>query len=110
MKVERDEALQQVPVEIGRAGAHDVNIAWQDGHVSIYPARALRLTCPCAGCVDEVTGNIRLIATTIPDDVHPLTIHPVGRYAVSIQWSDGHRTGIYAFDYLRKLCPCPACS
>jgi DUF971 family protein len=30
----------------------------------------------------------------------------VGRYALQIFWSDGHSTGIYAFDYLRSLCPC----
>ena len=95
-----------VPVEIGRANEHDVKIAWQDGHVSVYPARELRLRCPCAGCVDEMTGALRIVATSVPQDVHPLKIDLVGRYAINIQWSDGHNTGIYAFDRLRKLCPC----
>jgi len=95
-----------VPVEIGRANQYDVKIRWQDGHESIYPARELRLACPCAGCVDEVTGRLRLIATSIPQNVSPLKIDLVGRYAISIQWSDGHNTGIYAFDRLRKMCPC----
>ncbi len=94
------------PVEIGRANEHDVKIRWQDGHESIYPARELRLACPCAGCLDEVTGAIRIIATNIPQNVHPLKIDLVGRYAISIQWSDGHNTGIYAFDRLRKMCSC----
>lgn len=98
-----------MPLEIGRANVHDVKIMWQDGHVSVYPARELRLKCPCAGCVDEMTGNIRLVATTIPEDVHPLQINPVGWYAVNMRWSDGHHTGIYAFGYLRKLCPCQVC-
>ena len=95
-----------VPVEIGRANQHDVKIVWQDGHVSVYPARALRLACPCAGCVDEMTGAIRVIATSVPQDVHPLKIDVVGRYAISITWSDGHTTGIYSFERLRALCPC----
>mgnify|MGYP001583854089 CR=1 FL=1 len=95
-----------VPVEIGRANQDDVKINWQDGHVSVYPARELRLACPCAGCVDEVTGTVRVIATSIPQDVRPLKIDLVGNYAISITWSDGHATGIYAFDYLRKRCPC----
>ncbi len=99
-----------VPLEIGRANQHDVKIRWQDGHESVYPARELRLACPCAGCVDEITGAVRLIATTIPLDVHPLKIEPVGRYAITIHWSDGHHTGIYAFDRLRKICPCAQCS
>ena len=95
-----------VPVEIGRANQHDVKVVWQDGHVSVYPARKLRLACPCAGCVDEVTGAVRVIGTSVPQDVRPLRVDLVGRYAISIAWSDGHATGIYAFDRLRKLCPC----
>lgn len=86
-----------------------MKIRWQDGHESVYPARELRLACPCAGCVDEVTGKLRLIASSVPQNVHPLKIDLVGRYAISIQWSDGHNTGIYAFDRLRVLCPCESC-
>ena len=96
----------QMAVEIGRANQHDVKIRWQDGHESIYLARELRLKCPCAGCVDEMTGQVRLIATGVPQNVYPVKIDLIGRYAISIQWSDGHNTGIYAFDRLRKMCPC----
>ncbi len=100
------ETQTPVPVEIGRANQHDVKIKWQDGHEGIYPARELRLACPCAGCVDEVTGQLRLIASSVPQNVHPLRINLVGRYAISVEWSDGHNTGIYAFGYLRERCPC----
>jgi len=95
-----------VPAEIGRANEHDVKITWKDGHESVYPARELRLRCPCAGCVDEVTGQGKLIATSLPPDVRPLKIEVVGRYALTIHWSDGHHTGIYAFESLRRWCPC----
>ena len=95
-----------IPVEIGRANQYDVKIRWQDGHESVYPARDLRLACPCAGCVDEMTGQLRLIASSVPQNVYPLKIDLIGRYAISIQWSDGHNTGIYAFDRLRKMCSC----
>jgi DUF971 family protein len=100
------ERQSPVPREIGRANQHDIKVKWQDGHESIYPARQLRLACPCAGCVDEVTGQHRITARAVPEDVKPLGIQLVGRYAISIQWSDGHNTGIYAFDYLRERCPC----
>ena len=93
-----------IPVDIGRANQHDVKIRWQDGHESVYPARELRLACPCAGCVDEITGAIRMIATNIPADVHPLAINLIGRYAISIEWSDGHNTGIYSFEKLKTMC------
>lgn len=95
-----------VPVEIGRVNQHDVNITWQDGHVSVYPARELRFACPCAGCVDEMTGQLRLLPANVPQNVYPLKIELVGRYAMTIQWSDGHNTGIYSFEKLRKMCPC----
>ena len=101
-----NQVRMQAPVEIGRANEHDVRIRWQDGHESIYPARELRLSCPCAGCVDEITGQVRVIGTSIPQNVKPLKIDLIGRYAISIQWSDGHNTGIYAFDRLRRMCPC----
>ncbi|MBI3319186.1 MAG: DUF971 domain-containing protein [Candidatus Omnitrophica bacterium] len=97
-----------VPIEIGRANLFDLKVKWQDGHESVYPAKHLRLDCPCAGCVDEVTGQRRPLAS-VPSDVKPLGIQLVGNYAISIQWSDGHNTGIYAFDTLREMCPCGEC-
>ena len=97
------ESQHPVPVEIGRANEHDVKVRWKDGRESVFLARELRLACPCAGCIDEVTGTVRVIASSIAQNVHPLKITPIGRYAISIQWSDGHNTGIYPFDYLDKL-------
>ncbi len=95
-----------MPTEIGRANEHDVKIRWQGGHESLYPARELRLACPCAGCVDEVTGHVRVIASSIAQTVHPVKVDLIGRYAISIVWSDGHNTGIYSFEKLRQMCPC----
>ncbi len=97
------------PTEISRTNASHIKIVWQDGHESMYPARELRLQCPCAGCVDEMTGHVRLVATSVPADVQPVKMDVAGRYGVAIVWSDGHRTGIYAFDRLRAMCPCKAC-
>ena len=65
--------------------------------------RRLRLACACARCVDEWTGERRLDAASVPDDVRPIKIQPVGRYAIQIDWSDGHSTGIYSFRQLRAL-------
>jgi len=97
------------PSEITRANRNDILIRWKDNHESLFPARALRLACPCAACVDETTGAKRIASAAIREDVHPLKISPVGGYAIQIFWSDGHRTGIYSFRQLRTLCPCPLC-
>jgi DUF971 family protein len=93
------------PTEDGLA----LRIRWQDGHVSVYEPRYLRINCPCAGCVDEMTGRRTLRPEMVPMGVHPKAIHYVGRYALQFVWSDGHDTGLYAFESLRILCPCKEC-
>ena len=89
------------PSEISRANLHDLSIVWKDGHQSIYPARYLRLRCPCAGCVDEWTGRQVLKSADVPEDVAPTSLQLVGRYALRVHWSDGHSHGIYTFEFLR---------
>jgi ATP-binding protein involved in chromosome partitioning len=69
----------------------------------VYDVRELRLACGCASCVDEWTGEARLDPATIPPDVHPVRIEAVGHYAIQIEWSDGHSSGIYPFTRLRQL-------
>jgi DUF971 family protein len=98
-----------VPAEIRQSGPRELRIQWQDGHVSLYPVAYLRRACSCAACVDEWSGERILKASEVPEDVRPVQIGPVGRYAIHIEWSDGHRSGIYSFDYLRSICPCAAC-
>lgn len=63
----------------------------------------LRFACPCASCVDEMTGKRTLRKEALKADVRPTKIEPVGRYGIHIDWSDGHRTGMYHFDNLYKL-------
>ncbi len=92
-----------LPTEIAQRDARSLAIRWSDGVQSVIDVRALRLACGCASCVDEWTGEERLDASAIPDDVHPLRIQPVGRYAIQIEWSDGHATGIYPYRRLREL-------
>jgi ATP-binding protein involved in chromosome partitioning len=80
------------------------------GHIGFFPARELRLACPCAECVEEMSGRPLLDSSRIPDDVRPVTLALVGAYGLRIHWSDGHGTGIFTFDRLRELCPCPRCN
>jgi DUF971 family protein len=92
------------PLEIGPTeDGTRLRIAWGDGEVAEYEPRHLRLMCPCAACVDEMTGIRTLRPEAIPDGVHPEAIHYVGRYALQFVWSDAHATGIYPFEYLRRL-------
>ena len=92
-----------VPDEITRSAEHDIRILWKDGHESIYPARYLRLKCPCAGCVDEWTGKRSLKGDDISEDVVPESLELVGRYGLRIFWRGGHSDGIYTLQLLREL-------
>ncbi len=91
------------PTKIDQAGPRELQITWGDGVTHIYEVNGLRLACGCAQCVDEWSGAGRLDPASVPEDVHPLRIEPVGRYAIQIAWSDGHDTGIYPFRRLRAL-------
>lgn len=85
-------------------------IEWdQSGHSGHFPARDLRLACPCAECVEEMSGRPLLDPARVPADVRPLSLALVGAYGLRIAWSDGHGTGIYTFERLRASCPCPQC-
>jgi ATP-binding protein involved in chromosome partitioning len=92
------------PEEVSVEGA-EVVVCWSDRHVSRFAARELRGRCPCAACVDEVTGERRVGRADVAADVQANELRPVGHYAFQILWSDGHQTGIYSFDYLRELDP-----
>ena len=93
------------PIGLFRKGDDTLRISWNDGSVSEYNVRSLRSSCPCAVCVNEWTGEKMLDEAKLPKDIRPARLVSVGRYAVSIHWSDGHKTGIYSYDYLKKLSP-----
>ncbi len=84
-------------------------ISWSDGHASDYPMRYLRQWCRCARCVNEVSGEPILDPETIPAFVSCLKAEPTGHYGLTLTFSDSHKTGIYAYDYLRMICPCAQC-
>jgi DUF971 family protein len=92
------------PESIDVTAQHEFRIVWSGGPEATVPSVRLRDACPCAACIEEGTGRKILDPSTIPPDVHPVRIDPVGNYAVQIQWSDGHNTGIYTWQVLRDAC------
>lgn len=91
------------PVKIFRTKENELGFDFDDGSRAAFRLRDLRLACPCALCVDENSGERLLDPNTVPEDISIETIQSVGRYAVGILWSDGHRTGIYPYDLLKRL-------
>jgi DUF971 family protein len=95
------------PTELRRLGVNSVRVQWSDGHEAEYANKYLRDHCPCAECREKPRRSLPVIGQG--DDVYPVQIGLVGRYAISIQWSDGHDAGIYSYRTLRELCPCEVC-
>jgi len=63
----------------------------------------------CAACVEEFTGVRKVAHGTIPSSLERVKVQRVGNYALNFEFSDGHDSGIYDFEYLRKICPCREC-
>jgi DUF971 family protein len=90
------------PESIDVTAEGGLRIAWPGAREVEIPPFALRDQCPCAGCVEEGTGRKILDPTTIPADIRVHDLKAVGNYAIQIEWSDGHSTGIYSWDTLRR--------
>jgi ATP-binding protein involved in chromosome partitioning len=99
-----------IPYAINRRD-DGILVEWDEhGHQGFFPARLLRLACPCAACVEEMSGRPLLDPGTVAADIRPSALELVGAYGLRVQWSDGHSTGIYTFEQLRRMCPCARCS
>lgn len=99
-----------VPQQVEVTPMGTIRVVWRDGHVSSYRNRVLRLKCPCAACVDEWSGKVKIRDEDVPMNLSVLKARRIGNYAISFSWSDNHETGIYPYDALRGLCPCSECA
>jgi DUF971 family protein len=96
--------MKPQPTKIKR-GPNGFTIQWNDGHLSEYSHTLLRQKCPCARCKRLRQGKEPLRVLPSDDFYENLQlsdIQIVGRYAIRLIWSDGHRTGIYPFELLRR--------
>jgi DUF971 family protein len=83
-------------------------IDWPDGHHSEYALADLRAACPCAECNEYRSNSDPLkIAPAASSQVREMSY--VGNYAIQFVWDDGHSFGIYPWEMLRRMCPCPIC-
>lgn len=94
------------PLDLQQIG-NELAVRWADSGESFIPLENLRRACPCAGCKGEtdIMGNL------YKNPEQPLTarafelkrIVTVGGYAIQPVWADGHATGIFSFEYLRRV-------
>jgi len=119
MPIPLDPRKKALDVKIHVSTGAGIDIAWADGHRSHFDFAYLRDECPCATCNDE-RGKKEAFAAVVatPSAVLPMfkpkpraqSAAVMGNYAVQINFSDGHSTGIYSYDLLRTICPCAECA
>jgi DUF971 family protein len=107
------------PEHIAISKSKGIKIDWSDRHHSEYTLAYLRDECPCATCTGAHGTAPQKTNYSAPQPESPfkmytpklrmLDIEQVGAYAIRIEWSDGHNTGIYSFEHLRRICPCEEC-
>lgn len=79
-------------------------IIWDDGNESILGLRELRKKCPCATCLAERDKQSKMyIPLFAENQVSVKSINQVGNYAIQITWNDGHNTGIYEYNFLKRF-------
>jgi DUF971 family protein len=117
MPIPIDVRKKPLDVKIHVSTGAGMDIIWSDTHASHYDFAYLRDVCPCALCNDEREKRSRVVGSGSGGAVLPMfkpkvtakAARPVGHYAIQIDFSDGHTTGIFSFEHLREICPCPAC-
>ena len=121
MPIPIDPRKKPTAVKIHVSTGAGVDITWADHHASHYDFAYLRDECPCATCNDEREKK-REFASAGPASASPAVLPmfrpkptakaatAVGNYAIQITFSDGHATGIFSYDQLRTICPCPECA
>ena len=94
------------PVRLQVEDGNRLVIEWSDSVRHVLTWAVLRQNCPCAGCRTEREKPPALFPIIKPEEAQPpraRSIQPVGRYAYQIEWNDGHNSGIYTFEFLRRL-------
>ena len=102
--------MEVYPTELRIIEPSELFIQWSDGRRRRYTFSELRRSCPCATCREKRMADVAQSGATLPvlspEEAQPLKINamkPVGSYAYSIRFSDGHDTGIYTLEHLREL-------
>lgn len=92
------------PVKIKVIDKKDLEILWEDGTEDLLNLRQLRKLCPCATCLSErVKQSNFYIPVFSENQITVKSIVQVGKYAVQINWNDGHSTGIYEYVFLKNF-------
>jgi ATP-binding protein involved in chromosome partitioning len=92
------------PVKIKILEKKKLSILWDDGKHDLLELKMLRKFCPCATCLAERDKQDKMYIPILNENqIIVRSINQVGKYAIQINWNDGHNTGIYEYPFLRNL-------
>lgn len=97
--------MKLTPVNVAILG-NELAVSWKDGLETYIHLEHLRRACPCAACGGEpdLMGRVDRPQVSYGEGSFVLkSCQFVGGYAIQPTWADGHNTGLYTFDYLRRL-------
>ncbi|HUI31101.1 MAG TPA: DUF971 domain-containing protein [Candidatus Acidoferrales bacterium] len=96
------------PIKLKKVSEGEIFVKWDDDEEFTMSLQYVRDRCPCASCAGESVlwreykpSPLKILT---PGKYELKTAEVVGNYAIALAWGDGHNTGLYAFDYLYKIC------
>jgi len=90
-------------MRIEQKNVYSLTIHWKDGKIQTIDLCEIQKNCPCANCINEITGKRLLDLKTVKKDVRAISFQTIGRYALQIQFTSGCSTGIYSFEQLQQM-------
>lgn len=106
------------PTKIKRLETNGLEIHWSNGVIDCISSRTLRTHCPSADSrvkrgelnhdrpLSPKPGGLKslhVVTHSVDESLSLEKIWAIGNYAIGIKWGDGHDTGIYSFELLKKI-------
>ena len=101
--------MSATPTKLEKPTETSLRITWSDGMVREYTLRELREACPCATCLEKrnaappPANELPVMQPGQGGAQTLVSMRPVGNYAYQLTYGDGHDSGIYMFELLRRL-------
>jgi DUF971 family protein len=96
-----DERYEPKTIDVAKDAG--VTVTFFDGHIARFDLMTLRLACPCATCRglrDRGEAARPRPGSPMPLRIEDASLH--GAWGLRIAWNDGHATGIFPFESLRR--------
>ncbi len=97
------------PTKLALNANQELQITWSDGVEQSIRVDRLRKECPCATCREKRSqppppmNMLPVLSAAEAQPLRLLGMKPMGNYAYSLEFSDGHDTGIFTLEFIRSL-------